>query len=63
MLRKASKEVYLDKKKEYRWRLISSNGKIMADSGEGYKKKTACVKALDRVTLLMWNTPSSIYSK
>ena len=29
-------EKYTDRKGEYRWRLKSSNGRIIADSGEGY---------------------------
>lgn len=29
-------EVYLDHADEYRWRLVAGNGRIVADSGEGY---------------------------
>jgi uncharacterized protein YegP (UPF0339 family) len=32
-------EVYKDKAKEWRWRLVSTNGRTIADSGEGYKNK------------------------
>jgi uncharacterized protein YegP (UPF0339 family) len=32
-------EVYRDKAGEYRWRLLSSNGQISADSGEGYTRR------------------------
>ncbi len=44
-------EVYEDAKKEYRWRLKSGNGQVVAVSSEGYKAKaeaeraTAVVKA------------------
>ena len=31
--------VYRDRKGEWRWRLKSANGKIVAESGEGYKRK------------------------
>lgn len=31
--------VYKDRKGEWRWRLTSRNGKIIADSGEGYVTK------------------------
>lgn len=31
--------IYKDRKGEWRWRLKSSNGKIVAESGEGYKRK------------------------
>lgn len=34
--------IYKDKAKEWRWRLVAANGKIIGDSGEGYKKITHC---------------------
>lgn len=33
---------YQDAKGEWRWRLKSANGNIIADSGEGYKNKADC---------------------
>jgi uncharacterized protein len=39
-------EIYLDKKKEFRWKLLSSNGNVIADSGEGYKRRSSCKKSL-----------------
>lgn len=38
--------IYLDRKKEYRWRLVARNGKKIADSGEGYKRKLSCQKMI-----------------
>lgn len=35
--------VYKDKKGEWRWKLRAKNGKIIADSGEGYKRRRDCV--------------------
>lgn len=29
---------YRDKKREHRWRFVASNGRTLADSGEGYKR-------------------------
>lgn len=29
---------YMDSRGEWRWRLIARNGRIIADSGEGYSK-------------------------
>jgi uncharacterized protein YegP (UPF0339 family) len=44
-------EIYKDKSKdggEWRWRLLStSNGNILATSGEGYKNKKDMIKTLD----------------
>jgi uncharacterized protein len=31
-----------DAKGEWRWRLLADNGKIIADSGEGYKAERDC---------------------
>ena len=42
-------EFYIDKKKEYRWRLIASNGRIIADSGEGYTTFQNCGKGFNSV--------------
>lgn len=45
---RVSIEYYKDKRDEWRWR-FKSNGKIMADSGEGYSTKNACLKAIKTV--------------
>ena len=38
-------EFYKDGKGEWRWRLRARNGRTVADSGEGYKRKGACVRS------------------
>jgi len=40
---------YQDAKGEWRWRLKASNGRIVADSGEGYKNLQDCLDEIDRV--------------
>ncbi|WP_409138904.1 YegP family protein [Pasteurella multocida] len=42
-------ETYLDACDEWRWRLRASNGKIIADSGEGYKLYFDCLHGIDLV--------------
>jgi uncharacterized protein YegP (UPF0339 family) len=42
-------ETYQDKKKEHRWRLKSTNGQVIATSGQGYKDKRDCNSAIDRI--------------
>src|SRR5262249_36840603 len=42
-------EVYQDKGKEYRWRLLATNGRGMARSSEGYATKAGAEDALDLV--------------
>lgn len=43
--------VYKDRKKEWRWRIKSRNGRILADSGEGYKRRISCKLALQMMVL------------
>lgn len=42
-------QVYKDKAGEWRWRLRAKNGRIVADSGEGYKRKTTMLKTLTNI--------------
>jgi uncharacterized protein YegP (UPF0339 family) len=42
-------EIYKDRRGEYRWRLRASNRRVIADSGEGYKKKRDCKHGVDLV--------------
>lgn len=42
-------QVYIDLKGEYRWRLVAANGRIMADSSEGYTKEAHIEKALTTI--------------
>ena len=41
--------VYRDGKREWRWRLVAKNGRVIADSGEGYKRVAACRNGIARV--------------
>jgi uncharacterized protein YegP (UPF0339 family) len=42
-------EVYKDKSGQYRWRLVASNGRTIAESGEGYSSKEACLDGIESV--------------
>jgi uncharacterized protein YegP (UPF0339 family) len=43
-------ELYQDSKKEWRWRLLNSrNLRIIADSGEGYKRKGNAARAIQKI--------------
>ena len=37
---------YKDRAGEWRWQFKAPNGKIMADSGEGYKELSSCTSAI-----------------
>lgn len=41
-------QIYLDKKKEYRFRLTATNGQIIA-IGEGYKAKAGCLNGIKSI--------------
>ncbi len=41
--------VFKDAAKEWRWRLLAANGRVIAVSGEGYKIKRDCLAAIDLV--------------
>jgi uncharacterized protein YegP (UPF0339 family) len=42
-------EIYRDKVMEFRWRLVASNGRIVGDSGEGYRRKARVKEMLTRI--------------
>lgn len=42
-------ELFQDTAKEWRWRLIASNGNIIADSGEGYNSKQGAKRGIESV--------------
>ena len=45
-MRNGKNVTYKDKKGLWRWRIVASNGRILADSGEGYSSRAACEKGL-----------------
>jgi uncharacterized protein YegP (UPF0339 family) len=49
--------IYIDRKHEWRWRLVARNSKIIADSGEGYSRKHDAVRAANRLKYLSVNAP------
>lgn len=46
---KSTFEVYKDAKGEYRWRLKSANGKVIATPGQGYKEKADCLDSIKSI--------------
>jgi uncharacterized protein YegP (UPF0339 family) len=45
-------EVYRDGRGEHRWRFIAPNKRIIADSGEGYTKRSSAVRAARRLAVV-----------
>lgn len=47
--------IYKDRSGEWRWRLVARNGRIVADSGEGYTRRRSAVRAANSVLRgLLW---------
>ena len=42
-------ELYKDAKGEFRWRLLATNGQVIANSGEGYKTKDSAKNGIESV--------------
>jgi len=42
-------ELYKDSKGEFRWRLIASNGQMIANGGEGYTSKDSAKNGIESV--------------
>ncbi len=42
-------KVYKDRRGEFRWRLVASNGRTVADSGEGYDSRSNARRAAENV--------------
>ena len=38
----SSVQYYQDSQGEWRWRAVSTNGRVVADSGEGYRNRADC---------------------
>lgn len=56
--------LYKDAKNEWRWRLLSRNGNLIADSGEGYANALDCLGAINEIQTdaaisTIWNTEVS----
>jgi uncharacterized protein YegP (UPF0339 family) len=49
-------EIYVDHAQEHRWRVVSANGRTLADSSEGYKNREYCEEiAATLHPALMWS--------
>lgn len=38
--------IFKDKAKEWRWHIFANNGRMIANAGEGYKRKAGAIKGL-----------------
>ena len=42
-------KVYKDRSRQWRWKLISRNGRIIADSAEAYRRKVDILKSCQSI--------------
>ena len=49
--------IFKDSRGEHRWTLVASNGKTIADSGEGYKNESDCLHGIGLVMDTTRQTP------
>ncbi|MBA2610020.1 MAG: DUF1508 domain-containing protein [Actinobacteria bacterium] len=42
--------MYQDLRGEWRWRIVATNGRVMADSAEGYDTHANVIRALNSLT-------------
>ena len=54
--------IYKDVKGEYRWR-AKRGSKIIANCGEGYKRKESCLKTLNSIIQRVRHAPSLVKFK
>ena len=54
-MRSATIDIYQDRRGDWRWRLRSSNGRIIADSAESYVKKGNVQRAVRALKVLLFN--------
>ena len=52
-MRTAKLEIYRDAKREWRWRLRASNGRIVADSGEGYRRRASMRRGIECARVML----------
>ena len=45
-------EIYADRRGLWRWRLKARNGRIVADSGQGYVRRWNALRAAQKVTYI-----------
>ncbi len=51
MARSAKFEYYQDRSGSWRWHLKAPNGEILADSGQGYRYESDCVRGIQLVQI------------
>jgi uncharacterized protein YegP (UPF0339 family) len=53
-------QIYLDTENNFRWRLVSGEGVVIAESAEGYQSRLVCESAISLVRSTSEETPIAI---
>jgi uncharacterized protein YegP (UPF0339 family) len=57
---KATIRIYLDSAGGWRWRLVTRNGRVVADSSEAYTRERDALRAATRIVVLLQQEPVRI---
>ena len=52
-MRRPKLEIYRDGRSEWRWRLRAANGRIVADSGEGYRRRASLLRGIECARVML----------
>lgn len=54
--------IYVDAANDFRWRIEAANGRVLGDSGEGYRNLADCESAIASIRGIgangVWETPA-----
>jgi uncharacterized protein YegP (UPF0339 family) len=54
--------IYVDQDSDFRWRIEAANGRVLGDSGEGYRNLADCEAAIALIRAIgangVWETPA-----
>lgn len=53
-------QIYLDHENNFRWRLVSGEGVVLAEAAEGYQSRLVCESAISMVKSTDDDTPTAI---
>jgi uncharacterized protein len=56
-------EFYIDVAGQWRWRMRAGNGRVVADSGEGYRNLADCQHGLELIREWGWQTRPCVVSQ
>lgn len=56
-------QIFYDRKKQFRWRLLGKNNKIIAVAGEGFTRKANCKKSINTLWAIASQSVTTVEDK